>query len=542
MEDQERIENEVNNISGVTVKTKGKKGKKESVGVLDGFEIGYAPSSRAKCRKTDCKIVKIEKNELRIAHKEVDEEKPHLGLIPRWHHVGCFKKIRKEYNWKDTEYSIDMVPGFNALDGADKKQLLEIFKKKAAPKNGVNKTEPTVKIEAEVEDKKNLEKEILKTQNKQLWAVKDALSATFKKSALIELLGANKIEEVPVGEQAVLDMASDLILFGRLPFCPKCSTGQLRVDSTAKYYSCSGYTSSGFTKCDYVSTDSKRADPKIPKWMKDECTFLFKFKYDSSLIRKFPSQKSIPPLSEMKILILGKIKNKAEVENKIKQLGGTNSATMDETVHLLITDKETFDRMTSREKPSERITKSQTLDTMILSLEFLDRIKDEKPTLGEKRLDLKSIVEKYKLSDWGSFKAPGRRKRKLFAGEEAENGNEAKKVKLQIHNGHAIDPEAEVKPGCKIIESNGRMHTSMMTNIDLAKDKNSYYKLQAIQNSKSTKFYLFRSWGRIGSDTIGGTKTETFFNQQNCLEQFYFQFEDKTGNEFFSKGNLVTPS
>ena len=83
---------------------KGKKGKKgavtTSVVQLDRFEIGYAPSSRAKCRKSDCKIIKIEKNELRIAHKEVDEDKPHLGLIPRWHHVGCFKKCRKEYDWK----------------------------------------------------------------------------------------------------------------------------------------------------------------------------------------------------------------------------------------------------------------------------------------------------------------------------------------------------------------------------------------------------------------------------------------------------------
>ena len=38
--------------------------------------ITYAPFSRAKCRKSDCKIIKIEKNELRMAHKKVDEDKP----------------------------------------------------------------------------------------------------------------------------------------------------------------------------------------------------------------------------------------------------------------------------------------------------------------------------------------------------------------------------------------------------------------------------------------------------------------------------------
>ena len=30
--------------------------------------------------------------------------KPHLGPIPRWHHLACFKKVRKELGWKD-EYS-----------------------------------------------------------------------------------------------------------------------------------------------------------------------------------------------------------------------------------------------------------------------------------------------------------------------------------------------------------------------------------------------------------------------------------------------------
>ena len=51
-----------------------------------------------------------------------------------------------------------------------------------------------------------------------------------------------------------------------------------------------------------------------------------------------------------------------------------------------------------------------------------------------------------------------------------------------------------------------------------------------------TKFYLFRSWGRIGSDSIGGTKIENFYDKENCLEAFYALFEEKSGNEFFAEG------
>ena len=180
-DDQERVEEKVNNISALAMKTpKGKKGKKgqkvEAQEVrLEGYQIGYAPSNRAKCRKTDCKIEKIEKNELRIAHMETDEDKPHLGLIPRWHHIGCFKKARKEYGWLDDKYSIEMIAGWPAIDPADKEQLLKIFKMKKP------KAEPKVEVKAETEDSKDdAFKAMLKTQAKKLWTIQDALTQVFK--------------------------------------------------------------------------------------------------------------------------------------------------------------------------------------------------------------------------------------------------------------------------------------------------------------------------------------------------------------------------
>ena len=47
---------------------------------------------------------------------------------------------------------------------------------------------------------------------------------------------------------------------------------------------------------------------------------------------------------------------------------------MDETVHFLITDKETFDRMNGREKKSGTISKSETSDTMICDIQVLERL------------------------------------------------------------------------------------------------------------------------------------------------------------------------
>ena len=110
-EDQQRVEKKVAEIGGAVAGSAGKgAGKGQgSAGKLVDFEIGYAPSSRAKCRRPECPDEKIQKDELRISVKQVDPEKPHLGPIPRWHHVGCFKKVRKDLDWK--------VPGSETFIG-----------------------------------------------------------------------------------------------------------------------------------------------------------------------------------------------------------------------------------------------------------------------------------------------------------------------------------------------------------------------------------------------------------------------------------------
>ena len=361
-----------------------------------------------------------------------------------------------------------------------------------------------------------------------------------KGSAIKELLDANKIEH-PVGDQKCLAAAADCVLFGVLPNCPECKTGKLIITTSAKYYGCDGWSASGFTKCEYKTQDAKRVPPKIPKWMKDECTFLFKYKYDPKIIRHFPKQTkgSIKPLTEMKVITLGKFSGKDKVEADVRELGGINAAGLDETVHLIVSTKEVYDRQIARDKPSDRFKKSKTLDTMIVSIEILNHLKTAEVGLGEQRVNLIPILDQYKLSEWGTFKKPGKRKR-FFDGEEEASG-ENKRIKLDISNGVAIDPEADVKPGSSIIESGGKMHTSMMTAINIKQDKNSYYKLQAIQNSKGTKFTLFRSWGRIGSDTIGGIKNQVYHNKSNCLEEFYRLFEEKTQNQFFAKSYTKQP-
>ena len=43
--------------------------------------------------------------------------------------------------------------------------------------------------------------------------------------------------------------------------------------------------------------------------------------------------------------------------------------------------------------------------------------------------------------------------------------------------------------------------------VDVIRGTNSYYKLQLLEGDSSKNYYVFRSWGRVGT-TIGGSKTE----------------------------------
>lgn len=527
IDDQDMVREACEKIGGPTVIGKGKSARQ----VLDDFEIGYAPSGRARCRREDCKAEKIEKDELRISAKMVDPEKAHLGPIPRWHHVGCFKKVRSLVGWED-HFTADMMTGFTGLDKAAQDQVRKLLK----PKKGATKEVP-IKAEVKAEPKD----QNLKKQNRLLWAIKDKLQAQITTAGMKDLLSANKID-IPQGEARLLDYCSDLLLFGRLPKCGQCKNGMLCVSSHG-YYACNG-SISGFTKCDYVSTESGRRPPKIPTNLAEASDYLAKYKYDGKLSRVFPQATSMPPLTEMKIFILGKAKGKkSDLEGEIKKLGGSTTAVLNETVHFCVMEKDQFEGISADEghKFHDKLLKCETFNLSVVNRTVLEDLKKATPKLGEKRVDVLTIVKGHQLSDFGECKQPG--KRKWVDPLEEANRRESKKIKLTVQNGAAIDPEAyeEVPEGSSIVEHKGKLYTAMLTMVNLQRDKNSYYKLQAIGNRTNSRFFLFRSWGRIGSDTIGGTKIQTFHNVHNCTAEFEALFEEKSGNNFFAKTYVKLP-
>ena len=139
--------------------------------------------------------------------------------------------------------------------------------------------------------------------------------------------------------------------------------------SSNGYYACKGNIS-GFTSCDFVSTESTRAAAKIPRDLAENSSFLAKYKFIEKNIRIFPAQKFIPPLTEMRVHLFGKIMKKAKFEEDILKLGGKPAAAIDQTLHFCVTTREIFDKFNSKEQKSERLLKEGSVCFYLILLDF----------------------------------------------------------------------------------------------------------------------------------------------------------------------------
>lgn len=81
------------------------------------------------------------------------------------------------------------------------------------------------------------------------------------------------------------------------------------------------------------------------------------------------------------------------------------------------------------------------------------------------------------------------------------------KVRLTVKGSAAVDPESELEDSHHVLEERGVVWNAVLGLVDIVKGTNSYYKLQLLEGDSGRGYYVFRSWGRVGT-TIGGTKLE----------------------------------
>uniref|UniRef100_A0AC34QS04 Poly [ADP-ribose] polymerase n=2 Tax=Panagrolaimus sp. JU765 TaxID=591449 RepID=A0AC34QS04_9BILA len=125
---------------------------------------------------------------------------------------------------------------------------------------------------------------------------------------------------------------------------------------------------------------------------------------------------------------------------------------------------------------------------------------------------------------------------KLKKKREAQEAETKSGKAAFVKNGCSIDADCEVAEFSHVfIENLNEEQVAWQATLgrsSISEDRNSYYKLQLLEHDKRKEYYLFRSWGRIGS-AQGGHKTEYFDDDlEKTKNEFKKLFKEKSGNNW----------
>lgn len=561
-DDQEKIKAKIDSCAGgaagvsaspaVNGKGKAKKrGAAAAAGGLGDFSVEYAKSGRAMCRGCEQKILK---DEVRISKKDFESDAAkRYGGADLWHHVDCFVKLRDELQYWAAGSEL---PGITALTKEDQQSVKEKLPKVSPKvvKDEVDGQTPAKKIKSE--EMTGEEDEAMKKQNKIMFKYRDQLKERLKKKELQELLEYND-QEVPTGPEKMLDRLADIMTFGKLLPCKECKDGQF-VFRSGVGYQCQGNISE-WAKCENSTLDPARAAFKVPKDLKEEYSFLEKYKYKplkrvvkitapsalpSSVTSHLPNYpvksepgtegKSVPkvnrpppPFNNLEFVILGKLQaDKDEIKNKIVKNGGKVTSKIHSMTFAIISNKDEVERLGSR------MEKAQDEDVHVVSEDFVEAVLD-----GETPL---SAVKKKCISPWG-----GDAQKRIHVQSESSKSrsggsmfkSKSGTVKLKLKDGLAVDPDSGLEDQAHVYKNGKDIYNAALSITDIQKDKNSFYKLQVLESDKKTRYWLFRSWGRIGT-TIGDHKVQQM-SREEAVETFESLYQEKSGNLWSHRHHFV---
>ncbi|CAJ0584922.1 unnamed protein product, partial [Mesorhabditis spiculigera] len=122
--------------------------------------------------------------------------------------------------------------------------------------------------------------------------------------------------------------------------------------------------------------------------------------------------------------------------------------------------------------------------------------------------------------------------RKSLCAEMESGHKSAASGKSFVKNGTTIDAEFTHAQVCHVVrDPDGSPYNAVLSSADLSSGRNSYYKLQLLKHDTKEKYYVFRSWGRIGT-TQGGCVEDEFRSRHMAVDSFEIHFKDKSGNDW----------
>ncbi|CAN0886299.1 Poly [ADP-ribose] polymerase 1 [Linum grandiflorum] len=490
------------------------------IGMESGIEVSQ--TSRATCKICSEKIIK---GEVRISSKP-------LGQGPRglaWHHANCFMTLHPSVG-------VEKLSGFTNLSSSDQETVQALVKAQSGSKKD-KEVEPSVtrggvkrkkdasseepskvsKAEgdissrtAKIKTSNDLESK-LEAQSKALWALKDDLKKHVSTAELREMLDANG-QDSTGSELDLRDKCADGMMFGALGSCPACS-GPLRFSGSM--YRCHGYLSA-WSKCSFSTRDPERLKGKWAIAEDTENQFLKKW---------FKAQKSekparvLPPPSD----------SPSRVQTAKGQVQSSKSENLgDLKVSFSGLAKESVEEWKSKiEGAGGQVHKKIKKDTNCLVVSGV--LDPENAEVRKARKMKLPIVREDYLVD--CFKRQKKLPLDLYKVEAI--GEASSLVTVKVKGRSAVHEASGLQDTGHILEDGSSIYNTTLNMSDLSTGVNSYYILQIIQDDKGSDCNVFRKWGRVGNEKIGGTKLEGM-SKSDAIDEFKRLFLEKTGNTWDS--------
>lgn len=480
------------------------------------FSIEVSQTSRATCRNCG---QKIKKGEVRVSSKP--DVQGARGLV--WQHANCFIET-------SPAIQVEKLSGWDSLPLSDQRAVLALVKKPKGPKDEVKEDkEPQESTSKGTKRKKGFSRDIkskafkaegeekpkasdvdskLEAQTKALWALKDELKKYVTTAELREMLEANG-QDSTGSEPDLRERCADGMMFGALGNCPICS-GCLRY--AGGMYRCHGYLSA-WSKCSYSTAEPQRLNDKwqIPEDSNNHflCKW-FKSQKGKKPVRILPPPSSNMPSGSQAVNGLSQSSRSEKLEDLRVAVAGVPKEFLDEWKTKL---EGAGGRVDSKiKKDTNCLVVTGALDAQDAEMRKARRMKI--PILREdylvdcvKRLK-KLPFDLYKIESFG------------------ENSG---KITVKVKGRSAVHESSGLQDSGHILEDGKSIYNTTLNMSDLSTGINSYYILQIIQDDKGSDCYVFRKWGRVGNDKIGGTKLEEM-SKSDAIREFKRLFLEKTGN------------
>lgn len=483
-----------------------------------------------------------------------------FGGQPFWHHLECFATIRGEY---DFFISGDNLPGFKALEKNDQKLVLDALPYGINYKNVCRYQISynlyyfrTIKVD-EIQKKKmkreplketdkilNQELEtLIQQQSQKLFDIRDMLERNCSKSVLQSILTINNSCQIQDKEE-LLNRCSDMINFGALAKCQKCLNGDMIF--TKHGYTCNGATSE-WAFCGNFVEKPLRLKCKIPKALKN-CNGANNFfaSYKSIIVDRavrplpnvLPMTKGVLPRERMSelngprvtrerlplynlhVVAIGTLKQtKLELKEKIERLGGKLVTKLQRMIAVVISNENEVEKM------NKRMREVKDLNIQVVPEEFLDEITSS------------NTIEKIKsmsICNWGSDPLSRLPQDEHTGPRESMFVRGAQKVaNVILKNGTVVDPQTGLDEIAHVFRDEGVLYTSTLGLTDIQRNKNSFFKLQILKSDIGRDYWLFTSWGRIGTK-VGDSSLQRCSSGAEAIVEFENIYKCKTGNKWNS--------